>query len=180
MTALILLSEFQKTEIELWRPIARRPDYEISTLGRLRSFRRDKAGRVRDSEINRHGYRQFVFTRNNQRQAVLVHRMVARAFLPNPLNLPEVNHKTFVKADCRLGNLEWMTRGDNVRHAARYLPPTEVRGSKHGRSKLKESDVLSIRKKRSNGERSQDIASQFGICKSTVNQVVARKIWTHI
>ena len=47
----------------------------------------------------------------------LVHRLVAIAFIPNPLNLPEVNHKDWNKLNCHKDNLEWSTWSDNVKHA---------------------------------------------------------------
>jgi hypothetical protein len=47
----------------------------------------------------------------------LLHRLVASAFIPNPLNLPEVNHKHGVKADCAADNLEWTTHAGNQQHA---------------------------------------------------------------
>ena len=47
----------------------------------------------------------------------LVHRLIATAFIPNPNNLPEVNHKDGNKSNNSINNLEWCSRGDNVRHA---------------------------------------------------------------
>lgn len=48
----------------------------------------------------------------------LLHRLVAIAFIPNPVNLPQVNHKDGNKANCSASNLEWMTALDNRHHAA--------------------------------------------------------------
>ena len=51
---------------------------------------------------------------------ILQHRLVALTFLPNPKNLPQVNHKNLNRADCRTCNLEWITPLDNIRHALKY------------------------------------------------------------
>jgi len=48
-------------------------------------------------------------TRGKNEKTFLLHRLVAKTFLPNPNNLPEVNHKNTIKTDCSLSNLEWCT-----------------------------------------------------------------------
>jgi hypothetical protein len=53
-------------------------------------------------------------------KGVYVHRLVALAYLPNPLNLPEVNHKDFDKTNNKLENLEWVTKEQNTHHTNRY------------------------------------------------------------
>jgi hypothetical protein len=52
---------------------------------------------------------------NGQRDRV-VHRLMAKAFVPNPLNLPEVNHKDLNKANNSVSNLEWVTHQQNQKH----------------------------------------------------------------
>lgn len=60
------------------------------------------------------GYENVKLCRNNKTYGKRIHRLVAEAFLPNPLNLPEVNHKNHNPKDNRLENLEWCTRKENL------------------------------------------------------------------
>ena len=62
------------------------------------------------------GYRFVVLCRGKERVAKYVHRLVAEAFIPNPNNLPEVNHKDEDKTNCCVSNLEWCDRYYNMNY----------------------------------------------------------------
>lgn len=116
---------------EEWRPIKGYEGYyEVSNLGKVRSCERTiinhrKEGitksRIKEkimTNLNHNGGYYFVVLskeRNIKRQ--LLHRIVAMAFLPNPDNLPEVNHKDGNKKNNCVDNLEWVTRTENAIHA---------------------------------------------------------------
>lgn len=63
------------------------------------------------------GYKIFGWKINDKWTTIRVHRLVAIAFIPNPYNLEEVNHKDFNRANPRWDNLEWMSHNDNVKYS---------------------------------------------------------------
>lgn len=91
--------------------------------------------------INKLGYEQVGLTINGCRKLVLVHRLVAQQFIPNPENLPEVNHKDGVKSNNVVSNLEWCSRSSNALHASEFLG---MRGENIGTHKLTKDDVYLI------------------------------------
>lgn len=96
---------------EVWKPIPDFPDYLVSNEGRVKSLARDyKYGSHDDmilSQNDRRGYKGVTLFRDNYRKYFAVHRLVAEAFIPNPNNLPCVNHKDENRANNVVSNLEW-------------------------------------------------------------------------
>lgn len=135
MTSLILLSDWQASQVEFWRPILGWP-YDVSNLGRLRVWRwRVKNGRrktrhkvreaqlvnVRPSGRAGGGYvRANLYDGCGNSVGILLHRVVAQAFLANPGNLPVVNHKNCIRADNRVDNLEFTTQQKNIQHSMAF------------------------------------------------------------
>lgn len=113
---------------------------------------------------------------------MLVHRLVASAFLgPCPKN-KEVNHKDGNKLNNKLENLEYASHSDNMKHAIRsglYKPGTSI-GSDHGMSVLDEKDVKKIKKLLRQGKSKQAIADQFGVSRSTISHIKAGRTWAHV
>ena len=100
--------------VERWRPIVGFPDYLISDFGRVKSLSRDyKYGSHGDLilkiSFRKNGYGKVDLYRDRKAFTKSIHRLVAEAFIPNPNNLPEVNHKDEDKANNFASNLEWCT-----------------------------------------------------------------------
>lgn len=111
-------------EKEIWKEIeVFGGNYSVSSEGRVRSngLLKGKNSKVRilKTELSKKGYLRVGLTKDGKQKKYLVHRLVAIAFLDNPNNLPDVNHKNECKTDNRLINLEWMSRRDNMNYGDR-------------------------------------------------------------
>ena len=109
-------------EQEQWKPIQEfNGEYEVSNLGRVRSMKRygGQVGRIMPQTKQHHGYHAVMFWMNNKAYCRKVHRLVAEAFIPNPDNLPQINHKDGCKTNNVASNLEWCTYQANMQHAVR-------------------------------------------------------------
>lgn len=175
--------------IENWRPVIGYEDtYEVSDQGRVRSIARMvhfKDGRKRfyPSQILNHGFSKGYPRVNLYKDFVprprLVHQLVLDAFVGPVPNGQETRHYDGDRKNCTLGNLMYGTRSEN--YFDKYRHGKDVRGERHGLSKLKENDVINIRKMWASGKYSQaQIAEFFDIDPSHVSDIKNRYRWGHI
>ena len=122
------------TDIEIWRTAVYDDEiyeglYKVSNWGRILSLNYNKTGKAGlMNPSDNGGYLQVCLSKNKEEKRCYVHRLVAQTFLPNPENLPEVNHKdedktnNFVflnedgSVDKEKSNLEWKNHRDNLNH----------------------------------------------------------------
>ncbi len=95
-------------------------DYKISNLGRVVSLK-NKDEKLLSITINDKGYPIVFLSKNNSTKHFSIHRLVAIAFIPNPDNKPQVNHKNGIRTDFSIPNLEWNTASENVVHSYKVL-----------------------------------------------------------
>lgn len=166
--------------------------YEVSTCGAVRSVdrvvpdsmhgtRRCRSKVLRPNAQKNTGYLYVTLYQNAKGASRNVHKLVADAFIPNPDNLPEVDHVNGRKAENNVENLERVTRLENVKRAwAHGLYPRQC-GEGINTSKLSEEDVLEIRRLHATTVPNQsELGRRFSVRSATINSIVKGRSWTHL
>lgn len=128
-------------------------------------------------KTNKHGYPFIIMSNFGQDVTAKIHSIVARAFVPNPDNLNEVNHIDGVKTNNHYTNLEWCTHRHNIIHCIQNDLRNTAKGERIPNSILKETDVLDILTM--NGTH-KDIAAIYGIHPSIISRIKNGKAWKHL
>jgi hypothetical protein len=157
--------------------------YQVSDAGRVRRIRerydsiKDVVGidRVLKPKVAGRGYSAVCFTWNGKRAYHYIHRLVAEAFIDNPQQLREVNHRNADKTDNRAANLEWMTSSDNHNHAADM--GLAYRGHLNGSAKLTKEQVLLSRQLNRQGVSRRSLAERFGVSYGSMSDAIAGRQW---
>lgn len=89
----------------------------VVSLPKIQGRRLHNKYKILNTKVNKFGYKEVALTKNGKTKTLLLHRLIAQHFVPNPNDLPCVNHKNGVKADNRIENLEWCTKSQNTKHA---------------------------------------------------------------
>ena len=111
MRQFILVDNIEKEMIELeeiWKDIqGYEGQYMVSNLGRVKSFKKNSNGNILKISDDGNGYKQISLYKNGKSKTWKIHRLVAIAFIPNPNDLPQVNHKDEDPSNNCVDNLEW-------------------------------------------------------------------------
>ena len=138
------MEDNQVLNIEKWKQIPNLP-YEISSLGKIRNLQ----GKVLKTYIQNSGYEQIKINYQGLHIHKSIHRLVAEAFIPNPLNKEYVNHIDGNKLNNTVDNLEWCTNSENILHARKtglnpYNKPTLGLKLKPRSKSAKQSQYLGV------------------------------------
>lgn len=159
--------------------------YQVSNCGRIRSFLTkgvrnkvemyDESSHIIKPILDTFGYHVVNLRKNNGMKGIKIHRLVAKAFIPNPNNLPQVNHKDGNKQNNNLDNLEWVTAKENIAHS--FSTGLHMEGSDYPITiihKEKLHEVVGLRKL---GLSFREIGEQFGVEKSTAANICRNKTY---
>ncbi len=143
--------------------------YQIFSNGVILSYAR-RGLKELVGKISNCGYRTVLLTVNKKRLHRLVHRMVAEAFIPNPEDKPQVNHKDGNKLNNNAENLEWMTSKENHLHArdAGLYPYAKI-------NMTIANDIRELYQ--TNKYSHRDLAKKFKIGRSSIAGIITNKRW---
>lgn len=149
--------------------------YEIDRQGNVYSIVSTSSRRkgIIKQQDNGTGYKRVnLFDKNGKTKKHYIHRLVAEAFIPNPDNLPEVNHIDCNKNNNSVDNLEWCNRKDNLNHS--YENGLKRTCENHGCHKLTWDNVHDIREKKLS---QKEYAKKYKVSQSTISAIQSNKLW---
>lgn len=173
------MNKLENTEVTGWKPVKEFEEYYlISPVGKVYSIRRNK---VLSSFVSA-GYEQIELNVGGHVYKKLIHRLVAESYIPNPNNLPCVNHLDGNKLNNDISNLEWCTYSENMVHASEHGLLHTI-GEKQYSSKLTEKDVKYIRNVYKKGDPeygSSALGRKFNVDHKAIYSIIAGKTWRHV
>lgn len=161
----------------IWKPVKDFTGiYEVSNHGQVRSLTRVIKNGLNTTrlikgqnlklKIDNNGYPVVSLNKEHKAKTKRVHRLVCEAFLENPSNLSDVNHKDGNKKNNHISNLEWCSRSYNIEHAYRKKLRTDA--------KFSPSQVRSIR----NSNKSQSfLAKEYQVDQNTIKQIITKRTY---
>lgn len=182
---------------EIWKDVENYEGYyQVSNSGRVRSLsrmldyrksihgdwfhQRIHRGQLLRPVTRKDGYMRLFLRKKRKMKSKYVHRLVAEAFIPNPENKPQINHKNGIKADCKVGNLEWATSFENNLHALKTGLRMSTKGEAHPRAIINNFQARVIKKTNSKELGTNYLASIFGISPSTISCIRYGHSWKHL
>lgn len=159
--------------------------YEVSNLGRIKTFNWKGSGRTKIMKPAKDasGYLRTVLKSDKGvSKTIKVHRVILNSFNPNKdKHLYEVNHKNGIKDDNRIENLEWLTPRENKRHAYENGLHYVLKGEEIGTSKLNEDQVREIREKYKPRVYTRAMLSkEYNVTQATIKDIIYRRTWKHL
>ena len=156
--------------------------YEVSNHGQIRNA---KTKKIRKQNLLKKGY-CFVsgsLGSRNKKKTFKVHRAVAETFIPNPNNLPEINHEDGNKLNNYVNNLKWCTGSENIQHAYDNNLLIAKRGEDAYISKLNDDAVQYTREHYIPYDKefgTRGLGRKFNVDHETIRSILKNETWTHV
>jgi len=168
--------------MEVWKDIKDYiGSYQVSDKGNVRSLDRviatsngkkyNEKGAIKSQRLNSDGYPRVTLSKNSKKKNYRVYRLVADAFIPNAFNKPQINHKNGIKTDNTVGNLEWCTAQENIKHSNETGLAKIISGENHVWAKLKNKEVVDIYIRSNKGEPQKELAKEYNASVSMVSRI---------
>lgn len=166
--------------------------YEVSNIGRVRSldrkaYRKGKSksgfmvtikGKILKNKLN-HGYHHIHLYTGGKYRTKKVHRLVAKAFIPNPEDKPNVNHIDLDRTNNKVDNLEWCTQQENIDHSIKLGSYDLFDNNVF--AKLKNEQVLQIVQLLDTSNMIYtDIAIRFNISVQSIEGIDSGRTWSRL
>jgi len=144
--------------------------YSVNECGDILSKKRNK---ILAPILSPKGYRCVHLSKKGKVSFLRIARLVSVAFIENPLNYPQVNHKDGIKENDFVTNLEWCTQSQNIQHGIKNGLYSV--GENHFSAKLSNTQVAAIRNRSKNGESYRSLSNEYGVAFETISAIVRRK-----
>ena len=167
---------------EFWKPIENTSYYMVSNLGRIKSLTRRIAHkdyfrvineRIMSLSSDKTGYKKTILRLEEGPKTVLVHRMVANAFLPNLKNLPNVIHLDGNRLNNHVNNLKWTTVCETNKSS------TRCKGVTRYNARFTEEQIIDIINRLKIGMKAPSIAKDYKVSKSLIYNIKNGITWSH-
>jgi len=153
--------------------------YQVSNFGRVKSFKY-KNPRILKTYISGKGYIYIDLCKNSVYKKTGVHRLVAKAFISNPSNFPEVNHEDGEKTNNHVSNLNWKDGKGQMKHARDVLGFNQNGENSHV-AKMTEKQVLEMISLYNTGEYSfAALSKKYNIHQGHLCSIYNGKFWKHL
>lgn len=166
----------ESLEGEEWRAIEGFDGYQVSTHGRIKTLRNGRKHILKPHLFNY--YLAVGLHRDGEQRSYSVHRLVAKAFIPNPENKPEVHHRDDNKFNNAVANLQWVTHAENTKYA--YLTGAQKSGGERSDSSLTNEQVewcRTVYKPRDKEYSAEALAAKLGTKRDTILLAVQGKTY---
>ena len=140
-----------------------------------------KSNKYLSTRKSKRGYLLVNLSINGKCKTFSVHSLIAKAYIPNPDNLPEINHIDGNKENNHINNLEWCAPSYNCIHALRENLRIPAKGIDTKNGCFTDEDIITIRELYDSKQYSQyKLAEIYGVTRSAIQQIVERKTYKHV